>query len=46
MTKVIMAEIHIPDDCDPSFPDECAPTIYMKGAEETKSIYRGKWRSV
>jgi len=38
MTRVIMAEIHIRDACDPSNPGDCAPLICVPGAEEIEDL--------
>jgi len=38
MTRVIMAEIHIRDACDPSNPGDCAPVICVPGAEEIEDL--------
>jgi len=38
MTRVIMAEIHIRDVCDPASPGDCAPVICVPGAEEIEDL--------
>jgi len=38
MTRVIMAEIHLRDACDPSSPGDCAPVICVPGAEEIEDL--------
>ena len=38
MARVIMAEVHIRDSCDPSNPGDCAPEIRLSGAAELESL--------
>jgi len=38
MTRVIMAEIHIRDVCDPASPGDCAPLICVPGSEEIEEL--------
>jgi len=40
MTRVIMAEIHIRDACDPSNPGDCAPLVCVPGAEEIEGLVK------
>jgi len=38
MARVIMAEVHIRDSCDPSNPGDCAPEIRLSGAAELENL--------
>jgi len=38
MTRIFQAEIHLPESCDPTYPGDCAPTVYMQGAEDIKAL--------
>jgi len=38
MGRVIMAEVHLRDVCDPSTPGDCAPLIRIPGASEIEAL--------
>jgi len=44
MVRIIMAEVHLKDVCDPDIPGDCAPLVYVaEGADEIeeKAKYYG-----